>query len=507
MIAAMERGRTLLWTLVLLGVSCRMLSLPIYHGATIEPVPSRWNAFSAPFADDLHGSCDSFLSLLARSLVREGLLATGGIPLFNLSRSAPEEFRYYDHHPPLVPLVTALAFKVFGDRESTSRGVALLFAALLTAFVLHALRPLGGVALLAAALPASLLPIGMYWGTHLNFEIPTMCLAGLAVCLALRTEPGTGHLRLAQAALILASLMDVLALFAALSIALEHAARGRFRIAVRFLLTGAAGLGIWLLWKNMQIARHGMSFGGRLLQHLKEVSFLTWFTSSPACGFGEWLLAMAGHLWSLFAGWPVLLLVLEIALLPVRSARLAGPSAALFRAFLWLALCAVLVPAVRSFDHPYYSLYFWMPAMVAFARLAVRLRALPGRQGAVATALVLVGAGAAGLSAEWLHPRPSATSSQPSAHRLGQELLASRPEPRSIVVIEPSPKTRFDLVTVAYYFRGLVTTLDRESPASQARFLDLLHAYGLELDHWSVWLALDPDWPGRGGWNRLHPPP
>src|SRR5262249_30716845 len=143
----------LLWLVVLvLSLVLRAAMPPVYLGQPDESTPLPALPLAQPFGDDLKGSSDAFLSLQARSILVNGLSRTGGYPLFNQGRAETQDFAWYDHHPPGVALVTALAFGLFGESELVARSVALLFSTLaLIAVVALVQKELGGIAALVTA--------------------------------------------------------------------------------------------------------------------------------------------------------------------------------------------------------------------------------------------------------------------------------------------------------------------------------------------------------------------
>jgi len=86
----------------------------------------------------------------------------------------PDEFRYYIHHPPLIPLAAAASMAVFGKHEWAGRLVPILFSlgSLILVYLLGTELAVRGVGALAALIFA-LLPMNAYFGRMLNHEAPT----------------------------------------------------------------------------------------------------------------------------------------------------------------------------------------------------------------------------------------------------------------------------------------------------------------------------------------------
>ena len=337
---------------------------------------------SAPFGDDLRGDCNAFLSILARSLRREGWERTGGIPLLNVQKSETEAFYYYPNHTPGVPWVTAAAFAVCGDSEQTSRAVALVFSLLTTALLIVLCgRKLGRVGAGCAWLALSLLPAGWYWGTHLNYEVPAMPFATLFLILACRDDV---RWRLAAIALIVGFFFDLVTLFAVAAMIPVWLLRStpRWRTAATWMLVGAALVVGWWCWQQWQLDRYGHADSVGAREHLYNVSLF-----SPELELGAWLRAIPGNMAAMIGWGPMLVWLYEL----VRAHREQADDSLgrLLRASSWLAILAIVIPAQRSFDHPYYALYFQIPIAIAVARMADRFwRWKPGgRRSALCVAL------------------------------------------------------------------------------------------------------------------------
>jgi 4-amino-4-deoxy-L-arabinose transferase-like glycosyltransferase len=100
-----------------------------------------------------------------------GLAVTKGAQLANGSPEVPEHLFLANHHPPLMPLVLAASYKLFGLQESAARGVMIACSALSILLLYLAVRLLMGrrVALIAA-LVFTLLPLNLVYATKVNHE-------------------------------------------------------------------------------------------------------------------------------------------------------------------------------------------------------------------------------------------------------------------------------------------------------------------------------------------------
>ena len=224
---------------------------------------------------------------------------------------------------------------------------------------------------------------------------------------------------------------------------------------------------------------------------------------------GEWFQAASRHVWNLSGGWPLCILGLE-TLLVLQPAEPSVPRRFL-RASLVLAVLAWAIPAVRSYDHPYYAVYFQLPLMAASAMLAARLWSFSGflfgeRKPlqallpiALCTAITL-----AAVQAEL--DRHAPTSDRPSAARCGQELKQLVPDPHTIIAIDPG--TGLDTIVLTHAAGKLVLELERGNRESEGRYLATLKKFGYDLADPRTRVVQAPGpWPGREGIVQLYPPP
>ncbi len=486
----MRRLSPLLVVVIAAATVVRACVQPVYCGAPDRSSPSPLLGIAAPFGDDLKGSCDAFLSLQARSLVREGFAATGGIPLYNAEKAAPRDFFYYSHHPPGVAIVTSLVFRLFGESEGAARGVALFFSTI-TLLVVAAFvrREVGDAAALLAVVAMAALPIGMYWSTHLDYFVPTIAATGAFLALALRDEPTRRTTLLAAGALVVAMSFDSLALLAALAAGLDRllASPRRWRPALGWPLLAAACAVAWALWTKFQIGRHGHDDGLDALSNVKAVWAL-----HPQCTSSLTLLRQVErHLRSLVTplGEAVLAAGLVLTLRP-------GPHGALdrfLRASALVALCAGLLPRLRAFDHVYFQLHWILPLGASVALIAAQFapRVIEG----TLVAAFFVGAG-------WFaRPHSAFPADRPSLHRIGRELAAAAPNARAIVIPAKSFGDGYQPWVPVWYARRIVY----RPPVDDVTLNDVaptLLLFGLHEGD-EVLKAKDARWPGRGGFEPL----
>ena len=135
-----------------------------------------------------HDYNGAWISSAARNHVEHGFLKTRfGVVLNNEPSTATNDFSYYTHHPPLVPIMVACFFKIFGISEWAARLVPIL-CAFGTAGVLFALcsRLANRTVALLATFFYSLMPMNTYFGRMVDHEAPTLLFALAAVLTYLR---------------------------------------------------------------------------------------------------------------------------------------------------------------------------------------------------------------------------------------------------------------------------------------------------------------------------------
>ncbi|MEW6097259.1 MAG: glycosyltransferase family 39 protein [bacterium] len=120
---------------------------------------------------------------MAQNYIRFGYLDSKFAPTLNVGYEKPDKFTYYINHPPLLPILVSLSFRIFGVHEWSARLVPILFSIgnLFIVFIL--IRRLWGkeVALLASFF-FTLIPMDAYFGRMVCHEAPTTMFFSL-LCL------------------------------------------------------------------------------------------------------------------------------------------------------------------------------------------------------------------------------------------------------------------------------------------------------------------------------------
>jgi hypothetical protein len=287
--------------------------------------------------------------------------------------------------------------------------------------------------------------------------------------------------------------LDLLAALAAAAASLELLLRSprRWRAIIGWPLLAAACAYGWSRWDAWQLARHGHGDGLDRLGYLL-VSIVPSLPGGPGgIAWSDFLGAIELHLRELVTplGEVLLLAGAVLALGPRRREALSG----LWRASALLALGAGLIPRLHAFGHVYFQLY-WIVPLAASAALVVAAT----RRRSVAVAL------AAGLLvAGWLAlPESTIASDRPSSQRLGldfTEFAASKATPVHVIALPAD--SRFNEFVPDVYSGRLVLRLPPEDPFTKRGIQPKLDRLGFH--DADVWLAKDPQWPGRGGYELL----
>jgi len=132
-------------------------------------VSIQWVGVGDPWNAKQEGITGAVYSLCGRNFVRHGFMETEFIPFRNAGAISPEEFHFYVNHPPLVPILVALSFKIFGVHEWAARLVPLLFS-LGSLWMIYLLgkRFWSLETARTAAFIASILPIFSYYAKHVD---------------------------------------------------------------------------------------------------------------------------------------------------------------------------------------------------------------------------------------------------------------------------------------------------------------------------------------------------
>lgn len=325
-----------------------------------------------PWEDGHRGACAALFGLMAKNHLRYGLWVTGGVGIVNQERCSPEYFRYYTHHPQGCVLLATVG-AVLGGTRSGLRLVFFPFAVGIVLLVHRIAKRWGTTARTAAGAFAATMPLGVYYGAFVNFEIPTIFLLLLTLHLyeRYRRRGRRKDLYRAAAAQFGAVLMDWIALGLPLCLLVLEPMRkpslrrrpARARFGTVALLLAAAGLSALAtkIQVQIQLSRYGTPLDPSL-RYLRDVTFL-----NPDFRWTRWAEAIRDHALTL-VGTPALLLAAVglLTLLPrIVRRRLDGADVP--------ALCMLTIGAVNltllaqhAIGHDYYLLYL-LPALACLA--------------------------------------------------------------------------------------------------------------------------------------------
>ena len=173
------------------------------------------------------GGDGALFSAIAHNYLQYGIFnihfgqATNMAPVSQLA-----DLHYYQHHPPLLPLLIAASFAVFGEHEAAARLVPCA-ATLVSLIVFYRLSVRGfgkGLALLALFIFASY-PGILFYGRKVGFEAVTLCLMLLAIAsyIELLSKRTLAHALALGVFLLAALLSDWPAYFLSLAFAIHYA--------------------------------------------------------------------------------------------------------------------------------------------------------------------------------------------------------------------------------------------------------------------------------------------
>jgi 4-amino-4-deoxy-L-arabinose transferase-like glycosyltransferase len=342
----------------------------------------------------LHEWQSAFMSAAARNHVRYGYAVTRLAVIENADVVPPEWFRYYPDHPPLVPVLVSLSFRVFGEHEWSARLVPIAFTLGSTLLIYLLGTELGGRRLgLLTAFIYALLPMNAYFGRMVSHEAPTSFFA-LAMALAYLRWHRTRRPALfgtALGALILGALCGWPAYYLAGILPLHHvvtARRSRERKVLLFPLTVILLFGLHLgsvywLQGPTGLTYLASKFLFRTKLHLSSTLEALGITPAAVTfTWGQFLLKELGQAGTLFT--PPVLILATLGLYDTLRRRGRATSDPLFMiALLLFGITHVALFPQAAWQHEYMLFYCSAPlALLAaigassFAWDGPRLRAL-----------------------------------------------------------------------------------------------------------------------------------
>ncbi len=217
-------------------------------------------AMNRPFQyDDEATGC--FYGVLARNYLRFGPAQTHGIPVLTVGHAPDASIAYYPDHPPLVPLLIAPIYLLFGVGEWQTR-LPTSIATVAAVYVLYRLlrrHATQRVALIAATLFAAM-PINLYFGglpEVVGMPLVLFVLISVSAYLALHERPNARHCLRLIGTFTLAAVSDWPA-FIMVPVFLTHFLTTRLRRQWPWILAfGAAACAVFtLLYIYIALATH-----------------------------------------------------------------------------------------------------------------------------------------------------------------------------------------------------------------------------------------------------------
>jgi hypothetical protein len=228
-----------------------------------------------PFGRNAEGM-GAFYGVLARNYLRFDWDKTLAVPVQSMGDRTDLPITFYAHHPPMVPLLIAGSYRLFGQDEWQTRLPTALFTIGCVALVHLLLRNRGHVraGLVAAGIFAAL-PMTIYFGGQpdcINTQLAFLMLLTLAAYQHLHAQPSVRRIILLCLAFLPAALTDWPAFYIVPVIAGHYALTrpwrrwvwmvpfGLFSIAAFVLVYGQAAVVLhdWL-WMSDKLARRALS--------------------------------------------------------------------------------------------------------------------------------------------------------------------------------------------------------------------------------------------------------
>lgn len=119
----------------------------------------------------LHDFNGAYWSNVARNWIRYGIIDTKFAQIINYGPLQPQNYEIYAHHPPLLPLLLVVAFRLFGESEAVARYVPLAFSLGTVVFIFMLGRYFWGFfgGLVSAAMLIAV-PHFLYFGKMVDHE-------------------------------------------------------------------------------------------------------------------------------------------------------------------------------------------------------------------------------------------------------------------------------------------------------------------------------------------------
>lgn len=315
---------------------------------------------------DHHGFNGAVWSIFARTIDRHGFLNTHGYCYWTGGNQFVPSATIYDHHPPGLVWIMALAFRLCGVHEATARAIPVMFSLLGVVSLTTLLTRRMGVSAGVSILPVLLASPGFaYYGRMVNFE-PIVIGLSLTFYSWLVLQPAA---RWVTFGLLLIVLMTPLMGWVGTPLAIGAAfalARRRFGwgyvSSLAFVLLPLAVCAFCLLYNS--------DWGQRLPDAVNRAGAWSNYLHRGMATYSvsEWLRHVVGNA-TLLMPWPLWILV---ALLPLGGIKRSDTTLLLGTLVPFLMMIPLMSHAV--YIHDYHMLFWWPAAAVSFASLTAKHR-------------------------------------------------------------------------------------------------------------------------------------
>lgn len=315
---------------------------------------------------DHHGFNGAVWSIFARVIDRHGFLNTQGYCYWTGGSQFVPSATVYDHHPPGLVWILALAFRLCGVHEATARAIPVMFSLLGVVSLMTLLTRRMGVHSGASILPVLLASPGFaYFGRMVNFE-PIVIGLSLTFYSWLLLQPTArwatfGLLLIVLAAPLIGWVGTPFAIGAAFALAKRRFGWG-YVSSLAFVLLPLTVFAFCLLYNA--------NWGKSLPDALNRAGVWSTFLHKGIVGYSasEWLRHVAEHA-ALLMPWPLWILV---ALLPLGGLKRTDAIVLLGTLIPFVMMIPLMSHAV--YIHDYHMLFWWPAAAVSLACLTTKHR-------------------------------------------------------------------------------------------------------------------------------------
>ncbi|MFH0944222.1 MAG: glycosyltransferase family 39 protein [Planctomycetota bacterium] len=331
-----------------------------------------------PYEDGVRGEYAALFSLMAKNHLRYGLYTTGGVGVLNPDRVGPRSFLYHLEHPPGAVLLATAGARLGGTNPAGLRLLFLPFSIGVVLLIYRLTKPGGKRLAAAAGALAATLPVGVYYGAFVHFEVPTLFCLLLTLHQFLRFRRRGRRKHFIQSLICFAAAVSfdwiALALPPLLLILLPLSRRpratsrwlGATAHAGYLLLVGLLVLGLVQLQYKLQLGRYGMAPSGEgiyqagisALVHGGDWSRFRFLLCSFAQASYGWIVLAVAAVGLLFG-------MLRIIRRRLDDVQLAG------LLMLGLGLIQLLLMTEKARDLDTFHVIYVMPAVCIFAALAL----------------------------------------------------------------------------------------------------------------------------------------